>query len=101
MNDNEFKRIYNLFKNDIYYLAYSYTKKFDDTDDILQNVFVKLYKNNKIIQQDDNNIKKWLVKVTINECKSLFLSNWKKKIRHFKDYEEENILDKKIIIMIF
>ena len=42
MND-KFIKIFNLYKNDVYRLAYSYTKNKSDTDDIAQNVFIKLY----------------------------------------------------------
>ena len=79
MND-EFIKIFNLYKNDVYRLAYSYTKNKSDTDDIAQNVFIKLYKRKDILKLDNDDIKKWLFKVTINECKSLFLSHWRIKV---------------------
>ena len=84
MND-EFIKIFNLYKNDIYRLAYSYTKNSNDTDDITQNVFIKLYKHKEILNLDEESIKKWLFKVTINECKSLFLSHWRIKVALFDD----------------
>ena len=84
MND-EFIKIFNLYKNDVYRLAYSYTKNKSDTDDIAQNVFIKLYKHKDILKLDNNDIKKWLFKVTINECKSLFLSHWRIKVSLFDD----------------
>ena len=40
--DDKFIRIFNLYKNDIYRLAYSYTKNVFDSNDITQNVFIKL-----------------------------------------------------------
>lgn len=85
--DEEYIRLFNLFKNDMYRLAFSYTKNYSDSDDIVQSVFIKLYKNfNKF--DDDTSIKKWLTKVTINECKTLFLSAWKKKVFPMTDNEE-------------
>lgn len=84
MND-EFIKIFNLYKNDVYRLAYSYTKNKSDTDDIAQNVFIKLYKHKDILKLDNDDIKKWLFKVTINECKSLFLSHWRIKVSLFDD----------------
>lgn len=93
--EKQFIRIFNLFKNDVYRLSYSYTKNISDSDDITQNVFVKLYKHNEVLELDDISIKKWLFKVTINECKSLLLSSWKKKIIPFTE-KEENTLNAKI-----
>lgn len=84
MND-EFIKIFNLYKNDVYRLAYSYTKNKSDTDDIAQNVFIKLYKHKDILKIANDDIKKWLFKVTINECKSLFLSHWRIKVSLFDD----------------
>ena len=82
MND-KFIKIFNLYKNDVYRLAYSYTKNKSDTDDIAQNVFIKLYKHKDILKLANDDIKKWLFKVTINECKSLFLSHWRIKVSLF------------------
>ena len=36
---DEFIRIYNEFKNDIYRLALSYTNNIQDSEDIVQSVF--------------------------------------------------------------
>lgn len=77
--EDRFLYIFNLYKNDIYRFINSYTKNKYDTDDVSQKVFIKLYKNSKILNEDEIIIKKWLLKVSLNECKSLFLSSWKKK----------------------
>ena len=89
--DDKFIRIFNLYKNDVYRLAYSYTKNVFDSNDITQNVFIKLYNHSEILEGNDLNIKKWLIKVASNECKSLLLSYWKRKIFSFTG-NEENIL---------
>lgn len=91
MNE-DYTRIFNLFKNDVYRLAFSYTKNYFDSDDIVQSVFIKLY-NNFDKFEDDIGIKKWLTKVTINECKTLFLSAWKRKIFPITDKEENMAID--------
>lgn len=85
--DEDFIYLFNLFKNDIYRLAYSYTGNVSDADDVTQSVFIKLYKRmNKF--DSDISVKKWLIKVTINECKTLFLSSWYKRIVPISDREE-------------
>lgn len=89
--DEKFLSIFNLYKNDIYRLAYSYTKNIMDSDDVVQNVFVKLYKSKKILEKNDIEIKKWLIKVTINDCKTIFLSSWKRKICSLTEKEENTI----------
>lgn len=89
--NKKFIEIFDLYKNDIFRLAYSYTKNKTDAEDIFQNVFIKLYKHQNILTKDDMEIKKWLVKVTINESKNFFLSSWRRKIIFFEEKEEEKI----------
>ena len=88
--DDKFVRVFNLYKNDIYRLSYSYTKNISDSDDIVQNVFIKLYKKQELLTKKEEEIKKWLIRITINECKTILLSSWKKKITSLTD-KEENI----------
>ena len=89
--NKKFIEIFDLYKNDIFRLAYSYTRNKTDAEDIFQNVFIKLYKHQNILTKDDMEIKKWLVKVTINESKNFFLSSWRRKIIFFEEKEEEKI----------
>lgn len=53
----------------LFSIALSYTKNHEDSEDILQNVFLKLWKYEKQFQ-DDEHIDKWLTRVCINECKN-------------------------------
>ena len=75
--EERFLELFNLYKNDIYRFIYSYTKNLYDADDILQSVFIKLCKHQN---KSNDEIKKWLIKVSINECKNLFLSFWRKNV---------------------
>lgn len=50
----------------LFMIALSYTKSHEDAEDILQNVFLKLWKHNKEFQ-DNEHIDKWLTRVCINE----------------------------------
>ena len=89
--DKQFIRVFDLYKNDIYRLVYSYTKNKSDSDDITQNIFIKLYNHNEILRRQDEDIKKWLIKVAINECKTFLLSSWKKKIIAFVEKQENTL----------
>lgn len=77
--DRDFLEIFNEMKDDIYRLVYNYMKNSYDTDDIVQNVFIKLYKQLPSLN-DNEHIRRWLIRVAINECKSHFLSGWSNKI---------------------
>jgi len=90
--DNQFVKIFNLYKNDIYRLAYSYTRNKADADDITQKTFIKLHKNLDQIASNEDNIRKWCFKVAINECKDLFLSAWKRKMFPITNKEENQAI---------
>ena len=54
-------------------LAFSYIKNREDAEDIVQEAFLKLYTCNIIFPADEN-IKAWLIRVTINLCKDILRS---------------------------
>lgn len=85
--DTQFIKVYHALKNDILRVAFSFTKNLTDAEDITQEVFVKLYENFAKFE-DEEYMKKWCVKVTINKCKNLFFSAWKKKISYITEKEE-------------
>ena len=82
MND-KFLEVFELYKDDIYRLAFSYTLNIHDSEDIVQNVFTKLYKNSKLIESDY--LKQWLFRVTINESKNYLKSHWIRKVFKLND----------------
>ena len=77
--DKEFERIYQLNNLSVLRLAYSYVYDQYDAEDIVQKTFYKLYKNSKIMKLEDEEIKKWLYRVCINESKDLLKSSYKKR----------------------
>ena len=90
--DKEYIEIFRLFKNDVFRLAFSYTKNIADAEDVTQDVFIKLY-HNFYLFKDKEHLKKWLMRVTINQCKTLFLSAWKRKILPITDQEENTFYE--------
>lgn len=73
-----FDEIYCLYSKDVYKLIYSYLLNVPDTEDILQKTFIKLYKNRKVLSLSNEEIKKWLFTVSVNNSKDLLKSSWKK-----------------------
>ncbi len=67
-NDNF---IYAVRRNNqrLYMIALSFTKNHDDAEDILQNVFLKLWKHNGQFENEEH-MDKWLTRVCINESKN-------------------------------
>ncbi len=61
----------NEYGNDVYYIVYSYVKNHTVTEDLTQEIFVKLY-NNLGSFREDSSLKTWLIRIAINHCKDYF-----------------------------
>ena len=97
MSKEEFTAFAEKYMDTIYRVAYSWTKNSDDANDVTQDVFIQLYKTTKEFESDSH-LKNWLIKVTVNQCKMLFRSPWRKMedIGEYADtlgFEEKSHLD--------
>lgn len=72
----------------IYRIAISYTKAPADADDIVQQTFMKLL-TKKVLFTDKEHIKRWLIRVCVNECNSFFSSFWRKKVESIDAMDTE------------
>ena len=63
----------------VYKLALSQTKNQTFAEDVTQDVFVRFIQNKDKFESEEH-IKAWLIRVTINCSKSVFMSSWFKKI---------------------
>ena len=70
----------------VFRIAFGYLKNRDDADDVTQEVFMRLYSANAEFESEEH-IRNWLIRVTVNRCKMLFRSPWR---RHedIDDYAE-------------
>ena len=57
-----------------------------DAEDAWQNVFLKLFRNEKIRRKPDGEIRKWLVTVSLNECRDI-----KRKLFHRNHYDIDEL----------
>ena len=76
--NKRFDELFLLYNKDIYRCTISYVINKHDAEDIVQKTFYKLYMNKKLLNKENEVIKKWLYRVCINESKDLLKSAWKK-----------------------
>ena len=88
METSEYIRIAEQYTDIVYRAAISYCKNKNDAEDAVQNTFVKLLKTDTEFN-DDEHIRKWLVKVAVNECKNISKSFWYRNITSFDELEKE------------
>lgn len=79
MTEEQFELKYQMYSQDLFNVAYGYTRSIQDAEDIVQNVFIKLLQYEKEFKTS-NDEKYWLIRVTINESINFVKSSYKKKI---------------------
>ena len=77
MQNDEFRQAVERHRDMVFRLAYTYMRDASDADDVAQDVFVKLLRHDDAFMSDDH-LRNWLVRVTINTCKSLFRRPWRR-----------------------
>lgn len=82
---DEFNRIFEMYSKDLFHLIFSYTLNISDTKDILQDTFMKYYKKMSTVSKKDLEIKKWLMRVAINQVKDYKKCYWKRNIVTIND----------------
>ena len=75
------------YGNELVRLAFSYVKDVETAKDLVQNTFIKCYKNIDSFRFDAQ-IKTWLYRITINECKD-YLKSWNYKMVQVKSFINE------------
>ena len=77
MTEEEVLGLFERYHNDIYRLAVSYTGSSQDSEDIVQTVFLKLWEKQPALMPGKE--KAWLIQVAINQCRNLLKAPWRKR----------------------
>ncbi len=76
-SSDNFEEIYERNVETIYRICYIYLKNVQDTQDAVQDTFLKLIEKNVTFSSEEHE-KYWLIKVSVNICKNM-LSHWSRK----------------------
>ena len=88
--EEEFIKIYEKYVDMVYRICFLYFKNKADTEDAVQNVFLKLFTLNPIFQ-DENHRKAWLIITSKNMCKNSVKHWWKSKVSFEEGYSTNEI----------
>lgn len=81
-----FERLYDQYSNIVGGIAKSYLNV-DDVEDIVQEVFFRVYKGAKKFR-GNSTFSTWLYRITVNACKDM-LKKYKRRSEKLVDFEEE------------
>lgn len=77
--EEEYEAVVDTYSDMIFRIAYQNLFSVEDAQDVVQDVFLKLLKQKENCFHDEEHLKAWLIKVTINQCldykKSFFRKN--------------------------
>ena len=82
--DEEIEEIYNRHVDTVYRICFSFMKNASDTEDMVQETFVKLILSEKRFKTRAHE-KAWLIVTASNTCKDA-LKSWRRKVENIEDY---------------
>lgn len=90
MNIKEYERLTALYIDCIYRVAVNGCRNAADAEDVVQNTFMKLWVNKNPFN-DDEHAKRWLIRVAMNERRSIWRSPWRKNTTSLEELTHEPI----------
>lgn len=96
-NEKLLKEWMQKYGNDVLRTAYFFMKDTSLADDVFQEVFIKLYKNIGSYR-GKSNVKTWILKITINQCKDQLKSAWFKNVFRNINIESTKINDINVML---
>lgn len=79
MDNEEYERVVTEYADVVYRVALSYAKSKQDAEDVLQSTFLKLL-TAKVEFRDEEHIRRWLIRVAVNESNRLWSSFWRRNV---------------------
>lgn len=92
MRNTEYISCVERYSEMVFRIAFSYFGNKADAEDMMQEVFLKLLHQDQLPESDEQ-IKAWLIRVTVNQCHSTFRSPFRKKKVWLSDYELNSFAD--------
>jgi len=77
--NEELARIYDRHVKTVYRVCFMYMKNQADTEDMVQNTFLRLMRDNTVFQSEEHE-KAWLIRTAANLCKDHFRHWWSKTV---------------------
>lgn len=76
--EDRFTQLARVHMDMIFRVAFSHLRSREDADDVTQNVLLALYRTDKTFQSEAH-LKAWLIRVTVNECRKMLRSPWRRR----------------------
>ena len=81
------QQLIQLYQNNLFTAAFNICQNQMDAEDAVQETFVQYYTSRKEFENEQH-IRNWLIRVTVNECKRYLVSPWRRYTAPIGDYAE-------------
>lgn len=92
VSEEEYVRYAGRYTDMVLRIAVNYCKEYADAEDITQDVFLKLYET-KTDFADEEHVKRWLIRVTVNQSKNYLASAWRRRMQPMEFQKIESVLE--------
>lgn len=92
LTEEQRTQIVNRWGDMVYRLALARTASVPDAEDVFQEVFLRYFRHEEKFHNDEYR-KAWLIRCTLNRCKSLLASPWRKRVVPLETAEEVGVED--------
>lgn len=92
LTEEQRTRIVDRYGDMVYRLALARTASVPDAEDVFQEVFLRYFRHEEKFHSDEYR-KAWLIRCTVNRCKSLTASPWRRRVVPLETAEEVGVED--------
>lgn len=92
MSNEEYVNYVTQYADMVLRIAINYCKQLSDAEDMVQEVFLKLYEAETEFA-DREHVKRWLIRVTVNHCKNYLASAWRRRTELVEFQKMESVFE--------
>lgn len=93
MERREFTNAVEQYQNMVYRVAVHYFASFPDGEDVVQEVFLRLYTREEPFESQEH-LRRWLIRVTVNVCRDVLKSPWRKRRVSLEALPDQPVFDR-------
>lgn len=90
MFPEEFTRLAGKYGDTVFRVALNCLRDWADAEDAAQTALLRLLQTEKDFASDEH-VKRWLIRVTVNECRKLLRSPWRRRIQPLEEQADAPI----------
>ena len=95
MEKKDFDAAVGRYQDMVYRVALHVVASPHDAEDAVQEVFLRLYTYKKPFDSEEH-LRRWLIRVTVNHCKNILKSGWRKRRVSLEDVTEQPVFDRPV-----